>query len=163
MIFKPALWEPFTVDLPWLTAIGRDWDLVTMPAAEWETAKVTEVVMQAIATLISVRGRGVAQATKLLHLKRPALVPVIDSFVASAIGARLSADGSVDTRAAQSRAIIDHFRSIGGELRPQLEQVDAHLRVSGIERTLARILDALIWCSQADVWTALTEVLGRWR
>jgi hypothetical protein len=114
-------------------------------------------------SLLSRQGRGVAQATKLLYLKRPALVQMIDSFVAKALGARLSPDGSVETRIRQTRAIIDHFRAAAVQLRTFLESVDEHLRGVWIERTLARILDALVWCSVAESWVARSRVLAGWR
>jgi len=41
--------------------------------------------------------------------------------------------------------------------------VDAHLRAAGIQRSLLRILDCLIWCSEAEAWVALETVLERWR
>lgn len=165
MILKSQLWRPLfeAGDLPWLLALGREWDLVTTPDEQWQGERVGDRIAEAVGDIISLKGRGVAQATKLLHLKRPALVPVIDSNVARALGATLSADGSVETRVAQTCAIVEHFREIGPALRPQLEQVDAHLPSAGIERSLVRILDCLIWCSEEEAWMALVDVLGRWR
>lgn len=165
MIMKTQLWEPLFAagELPWLVALERDWDLVTMPASAWEAWTIVDLVARAIAEVVAVKGRGIEQATKLIHLKRPALVPVVDSFVAKAIGARLSAEASTTTRVAQTRVILEHFRRVGVELRPQLEQVDAHLRSTGLERSLVRILDCLIWCSEAEAWIALAEVVARWR
>ena len=61
---------------------------------EWDNADIPGVIEEAILEVISVKGRGVAQATKLLHLKRRALVPVIDDFVARALGRRLSQDAA---------------------------------------------------------------------
>jgi hypothetical protein len=165
MIMKIPLWQPLldAGDLVWLSALGRDWDLVTMADEDWERLDVLEGVEAAIREIISEKGRGVAQATKVLHLKRPYLVPVIDSFVAKALGARLSADAAVETRLAQTRAILEHFRTVGTALRPELEAVDAHLRAAGIERSLVRILDCLIWCSEAEAWVALSAAVSRWR
>lgn len=120
-------------------------------------------VEEAVREVVTVRGRGIAQATKLLHLKRPALVPMIDSFVARALGAKLSTEAPAATRVAQTRAILEHFRAAGVTRRPELERVDSHLRAAGIDRSLLRILDCLIWCSEADAWIALARVLERWR
>src|SRR5687767_14322077 len=108
---------------------------------ELRDARVLDLVQDAVAEIVSVKGRGVAQATKTLHLKRPRLVPVIDSFVAGALGARLSTEAPAPTRVVQARGILEHLRHAGVVLRPQLEQVDAHLRSVGIERSLVRILD----------------------
>jgi hypothetical protein len=165
MIMKMQLWEPLFAagDLPWLVALDRNWDLVTMSENEWAQRNVADLVEAAVAEVVSVKGRGIAQATKLLHLKRPALVPVIDSFVARALGAKLNGEASAAVRVRQTRVILEHFRAIGVALRPQLERVDAQLRVVGIARSLTRILDCLIWCSEADTWVALAQVLERWR
>ena len=165
MIMKTQLWRPLMEvgDLPWLVALGRDWDLVTMPADEWEDLEVIDRITEAIEAVVSVKGRGVAQATKLLHLKRPRLVPVIDSFVARALGAPLSTEASAAVRVAQARRIVEHFRTAADQVRPQVEQVAAHLQVAGIERSLMRILDALIWCSEAEAWVELAGILERWR
>lgn len=165
MIMKLSLWEPLFEggDLPWLVALDPDWDLATMSDQEWDGGGAAERIERAVREVISVKGRGVAQATKLLHLKRPALVPVIDSFVARALGARLSVDGSVDTRVRQAMAIVEHFRALAPRLRPQLEVVASHLGSVAIERSLVRVLDCVIWCSEAEAWTALADVLSGWR
>jgi hypothetical protein len=83
--------------------------------------------------------------------------------VARAVGVQLSAEASASVRVGQARRIVEHFRAAVGEVRPQLEQVDAHLRAAGIERSLMRILDALIWCSEAEAWVEMGAVLARWR
>ena len=165
MIMKTQLWEPLfdSGDLPWLIALGRDWDLVTMSDVEWAQHMVPDLVEAAVAEVVGLKGRGIAQATKLLHLKRPALVPVIDSFVARALGARLNGEATAAIRVSQTRVILEHFRAVGTALRPELERVEAHLRAVGIVRSLTRILDCLIWCSEADTWVALAGVLDRWR
>lgn len=105
MIMRVSLWEPLfeAGDLPWLQALDPSWDPTTMDDATWRRPRVADRVAEAIAELISVKGRGVAQATKLLHLKRPALVPVMDTLVARALGARLSPDAPAATRVEQAR------------------------------------------------------------
>lgn len=165
MIMRVSLWEPLfeAGDLPWLQALDPSWDPTTMDDATWRRLRVADRVAEAIAELISVKGRGVAQATKLLHLKRPALVPVMDTLVARALGARLSPDAPAATRVEQARAIVEHVRLAVIEVRAQLDAVRAYLNGVGIERSRVRILDALLWCSQADEWVAHSEVPARWR
>lgn len=165
MILKVSLWEPLMAagDLPWVAALGRDWDLIAISDGELAAQSVFDRLEEAVAEVVAVKGRGISQATKLLHLKRPRLVPVIDSFVAKALGARLNDGGPAAMRVAQTRVIFAHMRAAGVQVRPQLEQIDEHLRSAGIERSLVRILDCLVWCSQADAWVALAELLARWR
>ncbi len=81
--------------------------------------------------------------------------------MARAVGAPLSAEASAAVRIGQARHIVEHFRGAAAEARPQLEQVDAHLRAAGIERSLMRILDALIWCSEAEAWVELGAATRR--
>lgn len=56
-----------------------DLDLALMTHAEWA------VMMPRLRTLLTeflgIRGVGIAKATKILHLKRPHLFPILDSFV----------------------------------------------------------------------------------
>jgi hypothetical protein len=165
MIIKVSLWEPLlaAADLPWLAALGRDWDMITMSDAQLAEHGILDSVEAAITEIVSVKGRGIAQATKVLHLKRPRLVPVVDSFVARALGGRLSVDGPAERRVAQTRVILEHMRAAGQQVFPQLEEVDAHLRSVGIERSLVRILDALVWCSEAEAWVAMADLIARWR
>jgi hypothetical protein len=58
MIIKTQLWRPLMEagDLPWLTALGRDWDLVTMPAADWEQLKVVDRIAEAVEAVVLVKG-----------------------------------------------------------------------------------------------------------
>ena len=165
MIIKTSLWEPLfeAGDLPWIEALDPEWDLVMIGQEEWDNADIPGVIEEAILEVISVKGRGVAQATKLLHLKRPALVPVIDDFVARALGRRLSQDAAPPVRAGQARVIVEHLRHVGMEHQAALEAIDGYLRSVGIERTLVRILDCLIWCSEAESWREMSGVLARWR
>jgi len=54
-------------------------DIFAMSLNEW--AAVREKIKALLAELLSIKGIGLAKATKILHLKRPNLFPVLDSFV----------------------------------------------------------------------------------
>jgi hypothetical protein len=80
--------------------------------------------------------------TKVLHIKRPQLIPVLDSLVAEQIGARAGEDLStwVET--------VERVRAVGRANLDELRAIQEHLRSNGIsDRTLVRILDALLWTS----------------
>lgn len=49
-----------------------------------------------------------------------------------------------------SVALIEHLRSQRGELLPHLQDLHMRLQKVGHERTLVRIMDALIWGSHPD-------------
>jgi Family of unknown function (DUF6308) len=98
-------------------------------------------------------------------MKRRHLVPVIDSYVKRALQGQLSDTAAKATRAAQATFLIKHLRVEGRRLRPQLEAIQGHLAVAQIpvHRSLARILDVLVWTSEDPGWKAIGEMLVRYR
>lgn len=54
-------------------------DLGDIPDSEW--SKVKSRFRELLRTLLNIRGVGLAVATKVLHLKRPKLIPILDSYV----------------------------------------------------------------------------------
>lgn len=71
--------------LPWLSALDPSWDLVELPDREWERFGCTALLEAAFAAAIAPH-RNLAVATKVLHLKRPSLFPVLDLLVVQQIG-----------------------------------------------------------------------------
>jgi hypothetical protein len=57
------------------------------------------------------RGIGISRATKVLHIKRPRLVPVCDSYV-------LRLMGIPGDTGASAVALIEHLRSLRAETSP---------------------------------------------
>ncbi len=95
MIMQLSEWENLYTEEPppWLTALDQEWDLVTTPPEVWEEAAIPAKIETAIRAIIEPRPAGVAQATKLLHVKRRHLVPVVDSYVKRAVHGQLSDSG----------------------------------------------------------------------
>jgi hypothetical protein len=147
-------WAPViaATDWSWLEAIDPTWDLFETPEtdAEWET------VAQRLATAFAATkrpGLGLAVITKVLHIKRPWLIPVLDSVVMEQIGATASDD------LATWVAAIGQVRAVGRENVTELQAVRDHLRARGIaDRSLVRILDALLWVSSpgSGLFSSLT-------
>ncbi len=133
----------------WLTALGTEWDLVEMTDADWESAHVTERLAAALAEMLGT-GRDLSVATKVLHLKRPRLVPVCDSLVLAQVG----------IRGADPIAPIMWLRRIGRENVEALRAIDGVLRLFMIERSLVRILDAVLWATHPS--SALAKTLTGW-
>ena len=78
----------------------------------------------------------------MLHIKRPRLIPVLDSLVVDQILARTTSDVTSWV------AAIEHVRKVGRANHAELEAIREHLRAKGFaDRTLVRILDALLWTS----------------
>ena len=56
-------------------------DLIETGQARWAAVGGDELVRAALAATLG-HGRGASVATKLLHLKRPRLYPILDAYVA---------------------------------------------------------------------------------
>jgi hypothetical protein len=131
-------------DLAELAAVDRAWDAFLTPDDEWERSGVLLRVTALIDAILG-RGVGVSVATKVLHIKRPALIPICDSYV-------LQLMGIPGNRGASAASLIQHLRDSREELLPVLNDIQARLRAVGIDRTLVRIMDVLVWRSHPDTW-----------
>jgi hypothetical protein len=131
-------WEVLTGagPLPWLSALDPSWDLVELPDREWERFGCTALLEAALAAAIAPY-RNLAVATKVLHLKRPLLFPVLDLLVVQQIGGV----------GRPPIALLLHLRAEAQRNRLALHRVHTNLRKAHITRTLIRILDALLWSS----------------
>lgn len=129
-------------DLEELTAVDREWDLFLTSDEIWRERNIPDVLHRLFSVVIG-KGIAIARATKVLHIKRPALIPVCDSYV-------LALMGIFGVSAASGVALIEHLRDLRPELRPTLISLQASLRDAGHERSLVRIMDALVWSSYPD-------------
>jgi hypothetical protein len=128
-------------DWSWLERIDPSWDLFETPDAsvDWPTMAGR---LEAALSATRRTGLGLAVITKVLHIKRPRVFPVIDSVVVEQVGARISDDVSTWIDA------IGQVRQVGHANLAELRAVRRHLAEAGIaDRSLVRILDALLWAS----------------
>jgi len=132
-------WTRFTVgtDLGWLKVIQRDWDLIEMPDDEWGRRGCTDRVRDALTELDGPYRRA-SVVTKLLHIKRPRLIPICDSFVAATMGKRA-------WDAESTASLILAIREAGRANIEVLRTVSSRLESIGFSRPLVRILDVLLW------------------
>lgn len=134
-----ARWEelmPVGTSLPWLEALDQRQHLFDLDERAWiEDGWASRIGL----ALDSAMGphRGFARATKMLHLKRPRLLPLIDSLVLDQLGA-------VGAPAIQ---IVAHLRREGAKNRVALGVASASLEKVNAYRTPVRILDVLLWAS----------------
>ena len=92
-------WEPIANrDLDWLAAIDPKLDLLTSDDEHWQRAHGANLSQNALRDTIG-PGRGPSVATKVLHLKRPRLFPVLDDFVAVMLGINMPPDAPPARRA----------------------------------------------------------------
>lgn len=143
-------------ELPWLADVSHRWDLVALDDRAWQTDAVP-ALEAALAELLQ-RGRGVSVSTKMLHLKRPRLVPVLDSLVVAQLGSPMP------STPAKAVFLIDHVRRVVHDNAAVLRQIIDYLGLHGVDRSHVRVLDALLWGSHKDSWIApLMPLLDRWR
>jgi hypothetical protein len=125
----------------WLEAIDPAWDLFRTTDGDWRTADVAAKLNAAFSATRRA-GLHLAVITKVLHIKRPNMFPVLDSVVIQQVGARVTDDISTWVDA------MEQIRSVGRANLAPLQEVQTHLADRGISgRTLVRILDALLWVS----------------
>lgn len=137
-------WEAITNrDLDWLAAIEPTLDLLATDNERWREADGAGLATIALREMIG-PGRGPSVATKVLHLKRPNLFPVLDDFVAVMLGINMPDDAR---RAEIAWTLMEHMRDQGRANLTALTAVQACLRDQGISRPLVRILDAIVWFS----------------
>ncbi len=131
-------------DMSELHVIDPTWDLFLTREEVWTKESVPEK-LAALFNLVIGKGIGISRATKVLHIKRPHLIPVCDSYV-------LHLMGIPGEDAASGVALIQHLRSLAHDLLPALQDLQRQLRERGCDRTLVRIVDGLIWSSHPDTW-----------
>jgi hypothetical protein len=123
--------------LPALRAVGPGIDVFLTSDREWAARHVLDNLASLFGLVIG-KGIGIAVATKVLHMKRPRLIPVCDSYVLRLMGIPgQDADSGV--------ALVECLRSLRAQWTPPLEQLQRSLGSRGYDRSLVRIADALMW------------------
>jgi hypothetical protein len=144
---KPERWAPlFDRNLDWLERLSPQLDLIAADESEWMGADGERLVALALGETIG-PWRGPSVATKVLHLKRPKIFPVIDDFVAVMLGVNMPADAPHARRVEIALRLVLHLRREGRRNIAQLQRVQRELAAQGISRPLLRILDAIVWSS----------------
>jgi Family of unknown function (DUF6308) len=140
-----GVWAPLLeASTPWLAAIDPELDLLAADNGEWASAGGDALVAAALRATIG-PGRGMAVATKLLHLKRPRLFPMLDRLVAEMLGA--APTGADERRVATAFALTGSIRSQGRRNLDALRAIEGRLAEAGTRCSLVRILDAVVWMS----------------
>ncbi len=140
-----ALWawvrEDAPVDL--INGIASDADLISMTDEEWMRLRPTaERMLSAFVQEQPGSYRALAVTTKILHFKRRGLVPICDSYTRAMLGVRLPTSASHER---QVLAGMQAFALVRREGRRNLNELRAIQEQLGRDRSLVRILDALLW------------------
>jgi hypothetical protein len=147
----PQSWEAVTrLDaLPELAAIPRDADLVAASDATW-TQEIRPLVARLLERLADLPHVETPRATKVLYLKRPALIPVCDATLLEALTASPARDAAAGLRA------LDLLRRIGRAHAAPLDRALAFLAGRGFRAlTRARVLEAAMSMEAAARYEAL--------
>jgi hypothetical protein len=130
-----------TEPLKWLAAIEPAWELFGMSPLLWEQSGCTATIEKALGEAVA-SYRNLSMASKILHLKRPAFFPVLDSLVVEQIGGTSEKPIELILQIReQGRANLRALGIIQAELK------ELELDGKPIVRTRVRILDALLWTS----------------
>ncbi len=123
-----------------------------MTRERWQD--ISKALSSLLGVLVAEPGIAIGVATKVLHLKRPELVPICDSVV---MGRLISCANSTKS-VARAMKCIEKFRDIGmqegnravlktaqGFLREKLPPGNAHREMS-----LVKILDSVLWFDTSE-------------
>lgn len=137
------VWTQFLSHGPlhWLQDIPSTTRLEHLEESDW--VRHGQAIQVAIETLIEPNGISIAGATKILHMKRPLLIPILDSYVGSVL--QTSKPRKKTELASWSWRTIVQLRSILLENRDSMSTIQEILQREGIARSQVRILDALLW------------------
>src|SRR4051794_21810809 len=123
-----------TRPLPWLAGLDPTWDLVTTPDERWQSA--VRALVDAALVAATGPGRGFSVGTKVLHLKRPRMFPVLDSLVLQQVGV---------TESVPMIKVVEHLRAEGRRNVAALREIQTS--IAPRQRSLVRLLDILLWAS----------------
>jgi hypothetical protein len=124
----------------------RGWDAAATTAEEWAEADITGRLQAAFAVLCGPH-RGISVASKLLHLKRPRLIPLLDALVVELLGVRVPSGDDNAARAAVAAELTTHLASQARANRAALGELQAELAAEGYDLSAMRVIDILLWTS----------------
>jgi uncharacterized protein DUF6308 len=140
-------WEPvLNRHLDWLASLDPELDLIEADEPAWHAADAELLVRTALSATIGPY-RGPSVATKVLHLKRPRLFPVLDDLVAVMLGVNMPTDASATRRVEVAMELLLHLREQGRRNIAALQAIQGSLSNDGIDRPLLRVFDAMLWFS----------------
>jgi hypothetical protein len=96
-----------------------------------------------------IRGVGFSKMTKALHLKRPALIPMLDSVVQEYLTTDDPATSSPESFGARAIALVRSYKRDLDRNRSALDELKRELATRDYPLTEVRILDLLIWSVNA--------------
>jgi hypothetical protein len=148
-------------EAPWLAALPPDLDLLAAGEARWKALRGDELIAAALGAVVG-PGRAPAVATKLLHLKRPRLFPMLDALVAEMLGASAPDLAVEGRRAAAAAELVLAVRREGRRNLAALKAIQRELAAGGHRHSLVRVFDAILWLAHPAARVRGTRVLSAW-
>jgi hypothetical protein len=102
-------------------------------------------LMQLFDAFADMRGVGFSKMTKVLHSKRPALIPMLDSVVQAYLASDDPGTTSTGSFGERATALVRSYKRDLDRNRPALEEIRRELATREPRLTEVRILDMLIW------------------
>lgn len=145
-------WAIFLVEdgpVQWLRALNRNWDLLDLDDDLW-ASRAAPRLGAAFAAMIGPH-RQLTGVSKVLHLKRPRLVPILDLLVVEQLGGR----------GRSPMELTAHYRSqLLANQRAMRLIVSKLAEKEEIVRTPVRVMDALLWTSHPG--SSLAKRVNGW-
>jgi hypothetical protein len=130
----------------WLADIDPRWDAAMTPESAWKRAAIERKVEAAFEAMCGPH-RGVSVVSKMLHLKRPRLIPLLDALVVEQLGLGVPPRATPEVKAGYAARIIAHLAAQARANRAALVGIQRELRAEGVELSAIRIIDILVWSS----------------
>ena len=96
-----------------------------------------------------IRGVGFSKMTKALHRKRPALIPMLDSFVQAYLVTDEPETASAGSFGERGTALVRSYKRDLDRNARALREIKSGLSSRGVSLSEVRILDIVIWSAVA--------------
>jgi hypothetical protein len=126
-----------------LARIPKNMDLAQIPEPQW--ANIKKEIMSLLLVLMRIHNLKLAKAMKLIHLKRPDLIPILDNFVTLLLTKRNPNGRSPYELAALASTALEIARSDLITNIELLKNVQSRISDLTIPLPLVRIYDIICW------------------
>jgi len=125
---------------------------------EWSNIRLK--IESLLKKMTSIHGVGIAKTTKILHLKRPGLLPVLDSYVVQFLTGKTLSSSQRDISLAMKS--LDISREIIQTQIKEFIELQSDLRTLPITLTIVRLFDILCWSTYKwDMLRRTTAPMGK--
>lgn len=121
-------------------------DLYAVSDKDWP--KLRSNIKALFTKFLSIKGFGLAKATKILHLKRPNLFPILDSFIIKFILDCNISDLRKSSQIEIGLQALEHARELIGKQKVEFEKLVEQTKDLPIPLTPVRMFDILCWTAE---------------